>query len=103
MQSTKISPFPVIFGFLAVLAMVHGESWRDDPIIKEWLEEMQHEGDVETMLAPMVDIANGTIKGETALSVGGKTIYQYLGVPYAQPPVGDLRFMVKLTIFWRQF
>lgn len=36
----------------------------------------------------------GSIRGRTMLSRNYKTFYAFLGVPYAEAPVGDLRFQV---------
>ena len=34
----------------------------------------------------------GKVKGRLTRSKAGKAIYSFKGIPYAQPPVGDLRF-----------
>ena len=45
-----------------------------------------------------VDISAGTVKGQSFLLPdfipGEKTINRFHGIPYATPPVGDLRFRV---------
>ncbi|KAH7952437.1 hypothetical protein HPB52_023458 [Rhipicephalus sanguineus] len=41
--------------------------------------------------APVVRIDSGLVTGQR-IEVGGKKLYAYLGIPYAQPPVGDYRF-----------
>lgn len=41
--------------------------------------------------APVVQIDSGLVSG-VQLEQGGKMLDAYLGIPYAQPPVGDLRF-----------
>lgn len=43
----------------------------------------------------------GLVQGEIAgyTTEKGKTIYRYRGIPYAEPPVGSLRFEVKLGFF----
>ncbi|KAK3932195.1 Venom carboxylesterase-6 [Frankliniella fusca] len=42
--------------------------------------------------APVVETRAGRISGKVLTSDGGRQYYAYLGVPYAKPPVGDLRF-----------
>ncbi|ODN01962.1 Esterase FE4 [Orchesella cincta] len=41
---------------------------------------------------PVVQIKNGWIRGRVGISRGGKPFYEFLGIPFAQPPVGPLRF-----------
>lgn len=43
-----------------------------------------------------VDTKLGTIKGTTMLSRDGNKFNAFLGVPYAKPPIGELRFQVSL-------
>ncbi|CAG2107039.1 unnamed protein product, partial [Medioppia subpectinata] len=40
---------------------------------------------------PIVKTTSGAVEGKN-LTVFGSTIYAFLGIPYAEPPVGDLRF-----------
>ena len=40
---------------------------------------------------PLVKTTSGTVKGQT-IQVLNKTINQFLGIPYAVPPLGSLRF-----------
>jgi len=41
------------------------------------------------------DTEYGRLKGFTTFSRDGKEFYEFLGVPYAAPPVGPLRFQVS--------
>ncbi|KAJ8881678.1 hypothetical protein PR048_018164 [Dryococelus australis] len=43
-------------------------------------------------VAPTVKIAQGTLRGAEGKSADGTTFYKFLGIPYARPPVGNLRF-----------
>lgn len=46
-----------------------------------------------------IEVENlGTLVGSTAKSFfKGETIYQFLGIRYAKPPSGNLRFKVKTS------
>lgn len=44
---------------------------------------------------PVVRIAEGLLRGEKLESVRGVSYYSFKGIPYAKPPVGDLRFKVS--------
>ncbi|XP_033229045.1 esterase E4-like [Belonocnema kinseyi] len=41
---------------------------------------------------PQVQISDGVLYGSTHTTRNGKTISSFLSIPYAQPPVGNLRF-----------
>lgn len=44
---------------------------------------------------PLVTIADlGQVRGSRMSSASGREILAFRGVPYAEPPVGDLRFRV---------
>lgn len=47
--------------------------------------------------SPVVHIEHGAIKGKVIFSLTNKTIYSFLGIPYAKPPIKDLRFQVSLS------
>ena len=51
-----------------------------------------------------VDIASGTVKGQSFLLPdiipGEKTINRFHGIPFATPPVGDLRFRVTILFIF---
>lgn len=40
-------------------------------------------------------VPNGLLKGTAARSRDGRGYRQFLGIPYAEPPVGNLRFQVS--------
>ena len=48
----------------------------------------------------IVQVEQGKIRGKQSTSKYSRKKYcSFLGVPYAKPPVGDLRFMVNLYSF----
>jgi len=47
--------------------------------------------------SPTVYIDTGWVQGQVYKSREGRNYFQFLGLPYAQPPVGSLRFEVKKT------
>lgn len=48
----------------------------------------------------LVNISEGTVQGKelTASSFSRKKYFAFQGIPYAQPPVGNLRFKVNFLI-----
>nr|UUB32810.1 carboxylesterase COEC1 [Dendroctonus valens] len=43
-------------------------------------------------MVAIVKILQGTLEGTQGKDYDGNNIYKFLGIPYAKPPVGDLRF-----------
>lgn len=41
-----------------------------------------------------VKVAEGILEGETINNEFGGTYHSFKGIPFAEPPVGDLRFKV---------
>lgn len=44
---------------------------------------------------PVVTISDGQLKGKCAKDFQGGSFLGFLGIPYAQAPIGELRFKVK--------
>jgi hypothetical protein len=44
--------------------------------------------------SPVVTTKTGQVHGIVSVSRGGRKFYEFLGIPYALPPVGELRFEV---------
>ena len=44
---------------------------------------------------PIVSIGNGRVKGVTEKSFSGIDYFAFHSIPYAKPPVGELRFNVR--------
>lgn len=48
------------------------------------------------MAEPVVSVEQGKLRGKTEEFYDGKgQYYAFLGIPYARPPVGQLRFKVS--------
>lgn len=43
-----------------------------------------------------VNVANGILEGELLENDYGGKYYSFKGIPYAEPPLGDLRFKVMI-------
>ncbi len=57
---------------------------------------------------PEVELPEGTLLGGLRASYSGRVFSSFQGVPYAAPPVGDLRYAVKLLklltyLYWVLF
>ena len=48
----------------------------------------------QSQVAPVIDTNAGQVSGVTLKSFSGKDFLAYLGIPFAEPPVNDLRFQV---------
>jgi len=44
----------------------------------------------------IVRLKDGDVQGIVSVSRGGKEFYEYLAIPYAKKPIGNLRFEVIL-------
>jgi hypothetical protein len=44
---------------------------------------------------PLVQVEQGALRGVRGLSIRDREFIAFLGIPYAQPPVGKLRFKVQ--------
>ena len=51
---------------------------------------------LDTDVDPVVTVLQGKMRGTKMTSRNGKTFYAFLGIPYATPPVGPLRFKVSI-------
>lgn len=49
---------------------------------------------------PEVKIEQGKIKGKVMETWKGRTINAFMSIPYAKPPVNDLRFKVDTTFYF---
>lgn len=61
-------------------------SFRMTPVLKQT---------THTMEEPIVEIQNGPIRGVIKKTVEGREYCAFLGIPYAKPPIGNLRFKVR--------
>ena len=51
------------------------------------------EPDSSILRSPVVQTESGAVVGKIEAVEHGETVYEYLGIPYAEPPVGELRFV----------
>lgn len=49
-----------------------------------------------TSSAVIVDTTYGPVSGNQRTSFMGDEFYSFRGIPYAKPPIGNLRFKVRL-------
>jgi len=51
-----------------------------------------------SQIKPLVNTADGPVRGRIQTSILGGQYYSFQGIPYAAPPVGPLRFQVNALI-----
>lgn len=51
----------------------------------------------------LVTIPQGTLRGQKEVSPIGDIYYSFSDIPYAKPPIGELRFKVNFKISLRCF
>lgn len=51
------------------------------------------------MSDPVVETAQGKIKGKVIKIFDDFEYSSYKGIPYAKPPLGELRFAVSIALF----
>lgn len=49
---------------------------------------------------PIVQTTLGLVQGNLQVSRDGATYFEFLGIPFAAPPIGDLRFEVRFL--WKE-
>jgi carboxylesterase type B len=47
------------------------------------------------MTEPIVSVEQGKLKGKISTNIRHGKFYSFQGIPYAKPPIGELRFKVK--------
>lgn len=50
------------------------------------------------MADAVVTVEQGKLQGKTGTDYEGKTYYSFQGIPYAQAPIGKLRFKVGTSV-----
>lgn len=43
----------------------------------------------------LVETKQGQVRGQIEISRGGRNFYAFYGIPYAEPPIGELRLEVS--------
>ena len=75
---TIVSSVRVFGWFVTSVVLFASKSIRAEP------DDSQH--------APVVQTESGAVVGKIETLPLGKSVHEYLGIPYAEPPVGQLRF-----------
>ena len=53
---------------------------------------------MEEEFTKLVKVTEGTLKGREQKTAAGCVYYSFQGVPYARPPLGLLRFKVRIHV-----
>jgi len=87
MQVSKSSVFFGLAIILVLVQLVQCSTLRPANILTK---QQKH----TTLEEPIVETLLGSIRGMTLKSREGRDYYAFYKVPYAKPPVGNLRFKV---------
>ena len=52
----------------------------------------------DSQRSPVVQTESGAVIGKIETLPHGKSVHEYLGIPFAEPPVGELRFTAPKPI-----
>lgn len=50
----------------------------------------------------LVNVEQGQLKGKVENDYADRKFYSFMGIPYAKPPVGELRFKVLSNVYNRR-
>lgn len=50
------------------------------------------------MSHPIIEVQQGKLKGKVCKTVNDVPYFAFKGIPYAKPPVGELRFSVSICL-----
>lgn len=50
------------------------------------------------MVGPVIEIKHGKLRGTIRENIDGGNYYSFRGIPFAEPPVGELRFKVYIHL-----
>ena len=79
-------------GVVAILVVILYKSTRlDEGLVPNLLLNAPPNS---TSSGPVVEISNGPVRGTTLTSRSGRVFNAFYQLPYAEPPVGKLRFQV---------
>lgn len=55
-----------------------------------------------TTCSPFTEVQQGILRGQFLKTYNNRTFSSFTAIPYAEPPVGDLRFEVSLRLIFYQ-
>jgi hypothetical protein len=68
---------------------------HDETVLLDYLIEITEHSKRYNMSDPIVTLKQGKLLGKKAKTLDGFDYYSFARIPYAEPPVGELRFKVR--------
>ena len=65
-------------------------------IVSMWFMNFPKD-EITTKPPLIVQTQNGLVEGVTVQAAFNETVTAFLGIPFAKPPVGDLRYILKIS------